>query len=46
MDKKIISYDFHIHTTSVEDKYADIRMISINCTKVEGEIFLNMYKAS
>ena len=33
-------------TGCVEVKYADDSMISINCTKVENEIALNMYEAS
>ena len=42
---KIISCEFNIDTACVECKYADGSMISINCTKVENEIALNMYEA-
>lgn len=32
MDKKLISCEFNIDTACVEVKYADGRMISIDCT--------------
>ena len=43
---KIISCEFNIDTASVEVKYADGSMISIDCTRVENEIARNMYEAS
>ena len=38
MEKKVLSCEFNIDTASVEVKYADGSMISINCTKVEKEV--------
>ena len=46
MDKKVIYCEFNIDTASVEVKYADGSMISINYTKVENEVARNMYEAS
>ena len=46
MEKKVLSCEFNIDTASVEVKYADGSMISINCTKVENEVDRNMYEAS
>ena len=46
MEKKVLSCEFNIDTASVEVKYADGSMISINCTKVENEGARNMYEAS
>ena len=46
MEKKVLSCEFNIDTASVEVKYADGSMISINCTKVENEVARNMYEAS
>ena len=45
MEKKVISCEFNIDTASVEVKYADGSMMSINCTKVENEVARNMYEA-
>ena len=46
MEKKVLSCEFNIDTASVEVKYADGSMISINYTKVENEVARNMYEAS
>ena len=43
---KIISCEFNIGTACVEVKYADGRMISIDCTRVENEIARNMYEVA
>ena len=43
---KVISCEFNIDTASVEVKYADGSMISIDCTRVETEAARNMYEAS
>ncbi len=37
MDNKVISCAFNIDTASVEVKYADGKMLSIYCPKVEDE---------
>lgn len=46
MEKKVISCEFNIDTACVEVKYADVSMISIDCTRVENEFARNMYEAS
>lgn len=43
---KMISCEFHIDTACVEVKFADGRMISIDCTLVEAEVARNMYESS
>ena len=43
---KMISCEFNIDTACVEVKFADGRMISIDCTLVEAEVARNMYESS
>ena len=44
--KKVVSCAFNIDTASVEVKYADGTLISIDCTAVENEVADNMYQRS
>lgn len=44
--KTIISCEFNMDTGSVEAKFTDGSIISINCTAVENQIAENMYQRS
>ena len=46
MDKKVISCAFNIDTACVEVRFADGRVIAIDCTLVEAEVARNMYESS
>ena len=39
---KMLSCEFNIDTGNVELRYADGRMISIDCTEVENEVAMNI----
>ena len=44
--KKIVSCEFNMDTGSVEAKFTDGSIISINCTAVENQIAENLYQRS
>lgn len=44
--KKIVSCEFNMETGSVEAKFTDGSIISINCTAVENQIAENLYQRS
>ena len=44
--KKIVSCEFNMETGSVEAKFTDGSIISINCTAVENQVAENLYQRS